>query len=223
MRTSRFRTMAILLGFILSGVSFSGCAHTVVVEIPPKIDLKAYKTIGIVEFSSNSRENLNRISTEKFMGFIQDAQPQVRFLELGPEGPLLAALGFSSLDIQAIRAIGEKYGVSSVFTGHIEISDVNPVLNIGGDMSSIRASAVVSISMASKHLDTASGATIWSNSRQRQWKVAGLRTDSKDMSFDMDASDEKYGRYVEELAFAITVPFRPRYEKRDAPGKGKIP
>jgi len=49
------------------GLSAFGCAHTVVVEIPPKIDLQPYQTIGIVEFTSNTNGNLNQIATQKFM------------------------------------------------------------------------------------------------------------------------------------------------------------
>jgi hypothetical protein len=112
-------------------------------------------------------------ATQKFMGFIQDAQPQVRFLELGREDELIKKLGRNSLDIDAVKAIENEYGVSSIFTGHFEISNVIPDLSIGTDLSSIRASAVVKISMVSRHLDTVNGATIWSNSRQGQWKVAG--------------------------------------------------
>jgi len=211
------RTLKILLGFLVAGLSAFGCAHTVVVEIPPKIDLQPYQTIGIVEFTSNSRENLNRIATQKFMGFIQDAQPRVRFLELGPEDRLLEKVGRFALDFEAIQEIGKKYGVSSIFTGRFEISDVKPKVSIGTDLSSLRASAVVNISMVSKHWDTVSGATIWSNSRQGHWKVAGVDSNSKDISFSMNAPEDQYGRYLEELAFAVTDPFRPHYEKRDDP------
>ena len=217
MEISNLRTVKIFLGLLLAGLSALGCAHTVVIEIPPKFDLQPYKTIGIVEFSSNSRENLNQIATQKFMGFIQDAQPQVRFLELGPEDQLVEKIGRNSLDIEAIQAIGKKYGVSSIFTGSFEISDAIPNVSIGTDLSSIRASAVVNITMVSRHWDTANGATIWSNSRQRQWKVAGFDSNAKDISFSMNAPEDRYGRYLEELAFAITDGFRPRYEKRDAP------
>lgn len=211
------RTFIIVLGSLAAGLSAFGCAHTVVVEIPPKIDLQPYKTIGIVEFTSNSNENLNQIATQKFMGFIQDAQPRVRFLELGPEDQLLETLGRKKLDIEAIKAIEGKYGVSSVFTGSFEISDMKPEVSIGADLASLRASAVVNISMISKHWDTASGATIWSNSRRGQWKVAGIDSNSKDISFSMNHSEDQFGRYLEELAFAVTDPFRPHYEKRDAP------
>jgi hypothetical protein len=217
MEISKLRTMKVFLGSLVVGLSAFGCAHTVVVEIPPKIDLQPYKTIGIVEFTSNSKENLNQIATQKFMGFIQNAQPQVRFLELGPEDQLLIKLGRDSLDIEAVKAIEKKYGVSSVFTGSFEISYAIPNVSIGTDLSSLRASAVVNISMVSKHLDTESGATIWSNSRQGHWKVAGFNSNSKDISFSMNNSEDQYGRYLEELAFAVTGSFRPHYEKRDAP------
>ncbi len=211
------RTLKIFLGSLLVGLSAFGCAHTVVVQIPPKIDLQPYGTIGIVEFASNSQENLNQIATQKFMGFIQNAQPQVRFLELGPEDQLVKKLGRNSLDIEAMKAIEEKYGVSSVFTGNLEISNVQPKVSIAKDLSSLRASAVVNISMVSKQWETASGATIWSNSRQGHWKVAGIRSNANDISFSMNAPEEQYDRYLEELAYALTDNFRPHFEKRDAP------
>ena len=217
MEFPNLRTLKIFLVSLVVGLSAFGCAHTVVVEIPPKIDLKSYKTIGIVEFSSNSRESLNQIATQKFMGVIQNAQPQVRFLELGPEDQLVKKLGRNSLDIEAIKAIEKKYGVSSIFTGSFEISDVKPKVSIGTDLSSVRASAVVNISMVSRHWDTVSGATIWSNSRQGHWKVAGIHSDSKDISFSVNNPEDQYGRYLEELAFAVTDHFRPHYEKRNAP------
>jgi hypothetical protein len=199
MKIPNLRTFKIFLGFLVVSLSAFGCAHKVVVKIPPKIDLQPYKTIGIVEFTSNSKEDLNQIATQKFMGFIQNAQPQVRFLELGPEDQLVKKLGRNSLDIEAIKAIEKKYGVSSIFTGSFEISNVKPKVSIGADFSSIRASAVVNISMVSKHWETVSGATIWSNSRQGHWKVAGINSNSKDISFSMNTPEDQYGRYLEEL------------------------
>jgi hypothetical protein len=211
---STLHALKIFLGSLVAGLSAFGCAHTTVVETPPKIDLQPYQTIGIVEFASNSSANLNQIATEKFMGFIQDAQPRVRFLELGPEDRLATKLGRNALDIEAIKAIEKEYGVSSVFTGKFEISTVKPEVSIGTGLSTIRASAVVSISMAAKHWETASGATLWTGSRQGSWKVAGIDSNSGDISFSMTTPEDQYGRYVEELVFAITDPFRPHYQKR---------
>ena len=217
MNIPKLRTLKIFLGSLVAGLSAFGCAHTVVVQIPPKIDLQPYETIGIVEFTSNSQENLNQIATQKFMGCIQNAQPQVRFLELGPEDQLVRKLGRNALDIEAIKAIEKQYGVSSIFTGRVEISNVKPKVSIATDLSSLRASAVVNISMVSKHWETVSGATLWSNSRQGHWKVAGIRSNAQDISFSMNTPEDQYGRYLEQLAFAVTDNFRPHYEKRDAP------
>lgn len=216
MKIISLRTFLIFLGSLGVGLSVLGCAHTVVVEIPPKIDLQPYQTIGIVEFASNSGGKLNQIATQKFMGFIQNAQPHVRFLELGPEDQLVNKLGRDALDIEAVKAIGKQYGVSSVFTGRFEISDAKPKVSVGTDLSFIRAAAVVHISMVSKHWETESGATIWSNSRQGDWRVAGIDSNSKDISFSMNSLEDQYGRYLDDLAFAITDPFRPHYEKRVA-------
>lgn len=216
MRFPGARAVNVVPASLVAGIIAFACSHTVVVEIPPKIDLQPYRTVGIVEFTSNSRGNLGRIATQKFMGCIQNAQPQVRFLELGPEDRLLEKIGRNSLDIEALRVIGENYGVSSIFTGHFEISNPAPQISIGTDLSAIRASAVVNISMVSKHWETTSGATIWTNSRQRQWKVAGFQSNARDISFNMNNSDDQYVRYLEELAFAVTDSFRPHYERRQA-------
>lgn len=217
MKLPNLRGLSFFPGALLAGLLALGCAHTVVVEVPPKIDLQPYETIGIVEFSSNAREALNQIATQKFMGCIQNAQPRVRFLELGPEDLLVKNLGRNALDIDAVKAIGKTYGVSSIFTGSVEISDVRPKVRIGNDLSSVRASAVVRISMVSRHWDTGSGATIWSGSRQGRWTVAGMRADARDISFRMGTAEGQYGRYLEDLAIAVTDNFRPHYVKRRVP------
>jgi hypothetical protein len=44
-------------GFIVAALVALGCAHKkIVVEIPPRIDLQPYQTIGIMEMSSNSTD-----------------------------------------------------------------------------------------------------------------------------------------------------------------------
>ena len=213
------RACRIHLGALAAVLSLLGCAHTrtVIVEVPPRIDLRPHHTIGIVEFSSNTTEDLNRAATQSFMGFVQEAQPEVRFLELGPEYRLARSVGRDSLDMEALQKIQERYGIRSIFTGHFEISGVKPRVSLGADLSSVRASAVVSVSMVSKQWETGSGATIWSNSRRGLWKVAGIRSDSGDLSFHVNNPEDQYERHLEELAFAITDPFRPHYEKRKVP------
>ena len=208
-----------VLGLAVFSLFAFGCAaHTITVEIPPKIDLKPYQTIGIVEFSSNSTAKLNQSTTQKFMKYIQKAQPQVRFLELGTAEQFVKEVGRQRLDLEAIKAAGKKYGVSSIFTGTYELSDVKPKLDLKSGFSSINASAVVNITVVSKHWDTATGATAWTNSRHGQWSVAKVKKDSKTpVSLSLSDPEDKYEGYIEDLVFAVVDDFRPHYEQRKAP------
>lgn len=38
--------------FLFILILFTGCAHYQRVEVPPRVDLSKYKSIGIIEFSS---------------------------------------------------------------------------------------------------------------------------------------------------------------------------
>lgn len=195
-----------------------GCAQTIVVEIPPRVDLQPFQTIGIVEFSStspNATDALNQLATQKFMSDIQGAQPQVRFLELGSEAHVLRSVGHERLDLEALKAIGKKYGVGSMFTGVYDISDVNPSMSIGGDLRSLNVAASVNISLVSKHWDTTTGATIWTDSRHGQWNVAGFHKEAEmPGSISISNPGDSYGRYLEQLDYAVTDSFRPHYERR---------
>jgi L,D-peptidoglycan transpeptidase YkuD (ErfK/YbiS/YcfS/YnhG family) len=197
-----------------------GCAHKILVEIPPRIDLQSYQTIGIVEFSSNSTDQLNEFATQKFMAMIQTAQPQVRFLELGSQEQLLKAIGHDRMDPEAVKAIGKKYGVKTIFGGTYEISEVKPRVSLGEDLSSINASAVVNVSMTSKHWDTETGATIWTHSRYGEWPLASVKKGSGSaIFFSVSDPEDKYGQFIGKLAYAVTDDFRAHYEKRVVPKK----
>lgn len=197
-----------------------GCAHKILVEIPPKIDLQSFQTIGIVEFSSNFTDQLNEFATQKFMTMVQSAQPQVRFLELGSQKQLLKTIGHDRMDPETIKAIGKKYGVKTIFSGTYEISEVKPRVSLGEDLSSINASAVVNVSMTSKHWDTETGATLWTNSRYGEWPLANVKKSSGGIiSFKVSDPEDKYGQFIGKLAYAITEDFRVHYEERAVPKK----
>jgi hypothetical protein len=205
-------------GSVMFSVLALGCAHKITVEIPPRIDLQSYQTIGIVEFSSNSTEKLNQMATQKFMSVIQGAQPGVRFLELGSEEQALKSVDRQRLDPDAIKALGKKHGVSTIFSGNYEISNVKPKVRLGEDLSSVSASANVSVSMVSKHWDTGTGATIWTNSRQGQWPVASVQKGTRNpVSFSLSIPEDQYEQFIGKLVYALTNDFRPHYERRKVP------
>jgi hypothetical protein len=217
MKRSRLNTGGLLRLVVLSLFAF-GCAHKIIAPTPSRIGLPQYQTIGVVDFFSISAvaiPSLNHLATQKFIDFIQTAQPSVRFLELGPEGPLLRAVGRERMDVEAIRAIGKKYGISTVFTGRYEISEARSKVNVK-ELHSMNASAEVSVSMVSKQWETATGTLIWTNSRRGTWPAAGVGRNSKiPVSLNLSTPEEQYGRYLSDVAFAMTDDFRGRFEERD--------
>ena len=97
---------------LLSLATLLGCSHTVVVPVPPRMELKSYGTLGLVEFASNSNPAINAQTTREFQAHIHAAQPGTRILELGTREAVLAAVGGRPLDADALRKIGEKYSVT---------------------------------------------------------------------------------------------------------------
>ena len=52
-----------------------GCAKTVLVPVPPRVDLSRYGTLGVVEFSSNADRGIEVRATRRFEEQVQAAQP----------------------------------------------------------------------------------------------------------------------------------------------------
>jgi len=197
------------------------CAHKIVVEIPPRIDLSGYGTIGIVQFSSPSAkatEQLDRLATERFMAAIQQAQPGVRFLELGSQRDMLTSIRRDAWDPDAVKAVGKAHGVQTVFTGRYDISNAKPKVSLGEDLSSVKAAAIVSVSLTAKHWDTGTGATLWTATRSRNWSIADVDKEAgRPVSFSVSVPEDRYGQFVSKVINAATDDFRPHYEKRKVP------
>jgi len=68
------------------------CSHTVVVTVPPRLDLQGFGTVGIVEFTSNSDAAINNQTTREFQAHIHSAQPGTRILELGSREEMVPTL-----------------------------------------------------------------------------------------------------------------------------------
>ena len=68
------RLVPCLLGVL---VAMLGCAGPKV-EVPPRVDLAEWRTIGIVDFRGGSDPELPELATRQFVQMIQSAQPGVR-------------------------------------------------------------------------------------------------------------------------------------------------
>ena len=100
-----------------------GCSNTILVPVPPRMDLKKYDTIGLIHFTTNSDTTLTAFATQQFQEHIQGAFPGTPILDLGTKEAVLKAIGATQLDADAMTLIGKKYRVSAVFLGEIVYSD----------------------------------------------------------------------------------------------------
>jgi hypothetical protein len=198
-------------------MSLVGCgAKTVLVAIPPRIDLQPYNTIGIVDFASVPADTLNQLTTQRFMAAIQASQPNVRFLELGPMDQALRLAGRERVDPDTIKRLGQHYNVGSVFTGAYEISNVKPQVSLGQDLTSVSASAWLKISLSVKQWDTKSGATLWTNARHGEWPIARLsKGTGQPVLFSASDPRDRYAEFMDQLVNAVTEDFRVQYERRE--------
>lgn len=209
------KPLYVLFAFTALLLFVSGCAKAITVEIPPRVDLKSWPVIGIVDFTADTHQELAHAATQKFLMQIQSAQPGVRLLELGSKEQVLQALQRRELNPEAIKAIGDKYGVQAVLLGRLEISDVKPSVAFSPDLTAASAGASVDGALSAKLLETATGATVWSNGAHGKWAVGGVTLSSNGLS-NIGYTDpkEKYEQMLRDLARVATNDFRPRYEKR---------
>jgi hypothetical protein len=197
-------------------VLLPACAtHHIVVEQPPKVDLHQFGTVGIVEFTASDGYPLEREITHRFLATVQGAQPGVRVLELGSERDVLAAVGRTTLDPEALRAVAEKYRVDAVLGGELTVSKVRPRVTMGEGLRSIAASAQVDGALRAKLRDTA-GITVWTNGAHGTWTLGGVGVGpTGHPSVGVADPVEMYDQMLSELVALSTDDFRSTYERRE--------
>ena len=191
------------------------CAHKEKVLVPPKVDLKAYPSIGVIEFSTNAEDTLKPYVTQSFIENIQSAQPGTRILELGDVDYVLRTLGHSQLNSETIQSIGKKYSVDAIILGDLQISQIKPKINVTTSVKSLKARAYIEAALKTRIYETGRGATCWTRANTGITQVAGINL-MEDGPFSIGVSDpkDKYGKLVPKLVYANTADFRSRYEYR---------
>ncbi len=181
---------------------FTGCAR---VYVPPAIDLGPREAIGIIKFKSDAKGDLADFVTEKFLQSITEDQ-DLGVVELGTEAGVLEVVGKTRLDPDAFKAIGEKYEVNTVFTGTLDVSEANPSCAFGPGYASFEAK--VNARLAARLVETATGATIWSNSARDERTIAGVEKFDSDFMFNAEDPEKAYGDLARTLCRRITHDFR---------------
>lgn len=198
--------------FLLT-LTLAGCGPAVL--FPPVVDLMPLERIGLITFTvENAEGRLDMLATQRFLQDITRFQ-NVQVIELGRLDNVLRKIDKTSLDVDAAKAIGEEYGVSSFFSGTIRVSDVKPRVNLSALIRQMRVQAVFDIDMTARLITTDTGATQWTDSSIRKGSLAFLSMGQEGIPyFDIRDQDETYMRLVEDIVRDITRDFRPRPSMR---------
>ena len=193
---------SIPLAVCIAALLLGGCAS---VYVPPAIDLKPREVIGIVEFKSDTKGDLSEFVTQKFIQSITEDQ-DLRIVELGDEKTVLEAIGLTHLGPDAFKAIGEKYNLTTVFTGTLDVTEATPSCAFGPGYASFEAK--VNARLAARLVETATGATLWNNSARDERTVAGVEQFGNNFSFNAEDPEKAYGDLARSLCRKITHDFR---------------
>lgn len=194
-----------------------GCSSTVVVPVPPRMELNSYGMVGIVDFTSNSDRTINVRATRQFQEQIQAAQPGTRFLELGDRDTVLAAVGAAQLDPAVLRKIGEKYGVSAIFLGDILYSEprvdvkLTDVYKLEGGVR-----AEVKGEISSRLMETGTGASVWSSSAWVTRPLGSVKVSADHGVSGGVSKSNPREEMVPALVYQLTHDFRPSTARQPA-------
>ncbi len=207
----RPRLTLLLIG---AGVVLSlACAKRQVVQVPPEVDLNSFDMVGVVQFSCENKGTLASFATQRFIEEAQDAQPGVRILELGTADEIAQKLGVKELNFEAVRAIGEHYGVGAVVMGVLDVQDVKPRFDLQ-QMFAGSVSADVKAALTTRLMETARGATVWTRSSRTTCTVAQVGVRGGGVRFDAQDPERAYGKMVDALIADLTEDFRVTYVRR---------
>jgi len=211
MRTYAPITLLLLLALL------SGCSRTMLVPVPPRVDLRTYGTVGIVEFASNSERAVNAHATRQFQEQVQAAQPGTRFIDLGDRQTLLAAIGGRQLDVDALKNIGEKYGVAAVFLGDIAYSEPRTDVKIA-DLQKLEGGVRTEVrgDISSRLMETATGASVWSSSAWARRQLGGVNVSAEHGVSGSVSKSNPRDEMVPALVYQLTHDFRPSSVRQPA-------
>lgn len=200
---------------LLPAALLCACSQSVLVTVPPRMDLHHYGTLGIVEFTSTAERALGARAARQLQEQVQSAQPGTRFIELGERDALLAAVGATQLDVAALKKIGEKYGVAAVFVGELAYSQ--PTMDVklmdvaklqGGMRAEVRGD------ISSRLFETATGAAVWTRSAWAKRQLGGINVSSEHGVSGGVKDGNPREAMLPALVYQITHDFRPTSQRQ---------
>jgi hypothetical protein len=209
---ARSRLGLTLLCLVVAPLLLAGCSKPKT-QYPPRVDLARFGTLGMIDFSSPAAEGLGSLASREFLASLQSAQPGTAVLELGDEKRALASLGRDTLDLEAIRTIGEKYRVDALIVGVLQAENMQPNISFDSALSWMTASAELESGLNVRILDSNSGATLWSTAERARAEIARVDVDGSGVSgIGANPTDDARLRLVRRLAQRATRDFWPYWQ-----------
>jgi hypothetical protein len=195
----------------LLAVFLGACAQpTVLVTVPPRVDLARYATLGIIDFNAAPDRALGPRAARAFEEQVQAAQPGTRFIDLGDRESLLASVGARQLDPRTLKKIGEKHGVAAVFIG--ELAYTEPTVDVKlTDLAKLEGGVRADMKgeVSARLVETATGASVWSRSTEARRQIGGVRVSAEQgVSGGMRSSNPREAM-LPALVYQLTHDFRP--------------
>jgi hypothetical protein len=212
---SRARLCAVLLCILLEPLLLVACAKPKPPRtlVPPRVDLARFGTLGMIEFAGPSADGLGVLASREFLASMQRGQPGTPVVELGSQKRVLAALARSELDVETIRAIGDKYGVDALVLGMVQAEKVQPDFAFDSAAGFLSAAAQLESGLDARIVDTESGATLWSTTTRAKSELGRLDVDGAGISSTSgNAPDDARLRLVRELVDGATDDFWPYWQ-----------
>jgi hypothetical protein len=199
--------------FVFILLLFISCSRTMLVSVPPAVDLLSHGNIGLITFAAeNAKGELDEMATQRFLQSVTQSQRGVQLIELGPlEGVLSKAnqSTLATLDQNSLKAIGEQFNVDGLFYGKISISNVKPQVSISAIVKSMGVRASFTISMTSRLYSTSTGATLWTDSVRWEESLADLNLSTDGIPlFNVKDKNQTHQRLIEQMVYQLTRDFR---------------
>jgi hypothetical protein len=203
---------------LLLGIWGCSSTRTVLVDVPPRLDLKSYGTLGVIDFASNYDAATNTRATREFVTQIHGAQPGTRVLELGPREALLASVGVKQLDAEAMRRIGVKSNVDAIFVADIVYSDPKTDIRIN-DLSKLDGNLRTEVrgDLSVRLVEAKSGASVWSGSSWARRQVNRVSVSASQGISGSTSDADPRNEMVPSLVQYATEDFRPSTVRRTVP------
>ena len=205
MRTKHFAFLVIL-------AAVAGCVRYTIV--PPAIDLSQLGQIGLITLKAdNAKGDLDVAATQYFLREISAAQ-RIPVVELGPQDAVLADIGRAAFDRDTALAIGEKQGIDAFFVGEIAVTKIKPQVDILAPLSkAVFARAAFDMAVKVRLVSTANGATLWTDSANRQGTVGAIGMDGGVPVFSLRGESAALNETLRQIMFQVTWDFRPTRQR----------